>query len=57
MEKHAELLQKQVIKEYLRQSQITDRKGKRVFDDDYLIKSLSIRFEKTTQKIKQILKI
>ena len=57
MEKHAELLQKQVIKEYLRQSQITDRKGKRVFDDDYLIKSSSIRFEKTTQKIKQILKI
>ena len=45
-----------IVKEYERQKEIK-YKGKRVFTDEYLIKSLSLRFEKSEKKIKEILNL
>ena len=42
-----------ILKESERQSQIL-HKGKRLFSDEYLIKSLSLRFAKSESKIIEI---
>ena len=44
-----------IVKEYERQSQIVNKQGKRLFEDSYIIKSLSLRFAKSENKIIEIL--
>lgn len=45
-----------IVKEYERQSEI-EHKGRRLFSDEYIIYSLSLRFGKSEKKIKEILNL
>lgn len=50
-----ESVKDKITKEYLRQSQIKNKNGKRLFDDDYLIKSFALAFSISKEKVKNIL--
>lgn len=44
-----------ITKEYLRQSQIKNKNGVRLFDDEYLVNSFSLAFSISKEKVKNIL--
>lgn len=44
-----------ITKEYLRQSQIKNKNGVRLFNDEYLVNSFSLAFSISKEKVKNIL--